>query len=279
MALRHEFALDGGRTLDAHDSGLGGFPVIWMHPSPQTGAILEPLVSLGAEREIRMLSYARPSYGASTPSPGRIVADAADDVAAVADEFGLDRFAVIGSSGGATHALACAALLPDRVTGVASFSAIAPMSPDRAHEFDWFDGMVAPGGLRAAMLGRSARVAFAASDEFDDDSFIEADYEALAGDWSALGDEANAANSAGPAGLIDDDMALVSPWGFDLADITVPVLLVQGDADRIAPRTHAEWMATRIRDAELRLIPGGHISVLSESGVAMDWLLEKSLQG
>jgi pimeloyl-ACP methyl ester carboxylesterase len=74
-------------------------------------------------------------------------------MAQVADALGLDRFAAMGSSSGGSHALACAALLPDRVTGVACFAAIAPFTGDD----DWFAGMANDGALRAAVAGREAR--------------------------------------------------------------------------------------------------------------------------
>ncbi|POH59684.1 alpha/beta hydrolase, partial [Cryobacterium zongtaii] len=86
--------------------------MLWHHGSPQTGALLEPLLAAAAQRRIRLISYGRPSYGGSTPLPGRTVGSAAADVAAIADALQLDRFAVMGASGGGPHALACAALLP-----------------------------------------------------------------------------------------------------------------------------------------------------------------------
>jgi pimeloyl-ACP methyl ester carboxylesterase len=83
------------------------FTVVWHHGSPRTGALLEPLQSAAARRGIRLLSYGRPSYGGSSPRPGREVASAAADVAQLADVFGVARFAVMGASGGGPHALAC----------------------------------------------------------------------------------------------------------------------------------------------------------------------------
>ena len=104
--------------------------MLWHHGSPQTGAPLEPLVVAAAARGIRLLSDARPSYGGSSPKPGRDVASAAADVALVADALGIDRFAVMGASGGGPHLLACATLLPDRVTGVVCLAGIAPLTAE-----------------------------------------------------------------------------------------------------------------------------------------------------
>lgn len=274
MATEHDLTLADGRRLRVHDAGApdgpDGLTLIWHHGSPQTGALLEPLLAAAALRGIRLLSYGRPAYGGSSPNPGRDVASAAADVARIADALGVERFAVMGASGGGPHALACAALLPDRVTGTVCLAGIAPLTND----LDWYAGMAAPGGLRAALAGREARARFAATDEFDPTSFTPRDWAALRGAWAPLGADAARAGAAGPDGLIDDDVAFVTPWGFDPARIEVPVLLVQGGQDRIVPPSHAEWLLRHIPTAELWLRPhDGHISVLDASPVAMDWLL------
>jgi pimeloyl-ACP methyl ester carboxylesterase len=272
MVSERDVRLEDGRTVRVHDTGAdpaSEFIVFWHHGSPQTGALIEPLVSAAARRDIRLVSYGRPSYGGSSPHPGRDVASAAADVAQIADALGVARFAVMGASGGGPHALACAALLPDRVAGVVTLAGIAPLTED----FDWFDGMVSPGGLRAAMAGREARERYAASDEFDPEVFTPADWAALSGSWKALGADANRAGNAGPDGLIDDDVAFVSSWGFDLVLIAAPVMLVQGGQDRVIPPAHAEWLLHHVPRPELWLRPDdGHISVLNASAVAMDWL-------
>jgi pimeloyl-ACP methyl ester carboxylesterase len=269
VVSERDVRLKDGRTLRVHDTGPTAdeaFAVFWHHGSPQTGALLEPLVSAAAERAIRLLSYGRPSYGGSSPRRGRNVASAAADVAQIADAFGIAQFAVMGASGGGPHALACAALLPDRVTGVVCLAGIAPLTQD----FDWFEGMASAGGLRAAMAGREARERYAASEEFDPDSFTPADWAALSGAWSSLGADAS---RAGPEGLIDDDLAFVSPWGFELSQVTAPVLFVQGGQDRVVPPAHAEWLLRNCRRSELWLRPDdGHVSVLDACPAAMDWL-------
>jgi pimeloyl-ACP methyl ester carboxylesterase len=269
-----DLRLSDGRVLRAYDAGSArgadAPALLWHHGSPQTGAPLAPLVAAAARRGVRLVSYARPSYGGSSPRRGRDVASAADDVAQVADALGLARFAVMGASGGGPHALACAALLGDRVTGAVCLAGIAPSTGDA----DWFAGMVAPGGLRAALEGREARERHAATAEFDTESFTPADAAALAGPWASLAQDAGSAGAAGPEGLIDDDLAFVAPWGFDLAQVDAPVLLVQGGEDRIVPPAHADGLLRGCRRGELWLRPAdGHVSVLEACPVAMDWLL------
>ncbi|MFE9576412.1 alpha/beta fold hydrolase [Nocardia sp. NPDC006044] len=271
MVASRDIRTSDGRILRAYDSedGGGAGVLVWQHGSPQTGALLDPLLAAANARGIRLVSYGRPGYGGSTRLPGRAVAAAAHDVEQIADALGIERFAVMGASGGGPHALACAAGLPDRVTGVVCLAGIAPFT----EEFDWFAGMVAPGGLKAAMNGAEARAEFAETDEFDRDSFTSADFEALAGEWASLGADAQRAGEAGSAGLVDDDVAFVNPWGIEPSAIAAPVLLVQGGQDRVVPPAHADWLRQRLPKAQLWSRPDdGHVSVLHACSDAMDWL-------
>jgi pimeloyl-ACP methyl ester carboxylesterase len=204
------------------------------------------------------------------------VASAAADVAAIADALGIVQFAVMGHSGGGTHALACSALLQERVLGAVSVSGLAPFN---AEGLDWFAGMWAGGAaeLRASAEGRKALEELLSSTEFDPEMFTAADHAALASAWRWLGVIAGRALAGGLGGMLDDDLAYVAPWGFDPVQIRVPVLILQGGQDRIAPSSHGEWLARQIPSAELWLRPDdGHISVLSSAVSAMDWLLERA---
>jgi pimeloyl-ACP methyl ester carboxylesterase len=134
--------------------------------------------------------------------------------------------------------------------------------------------MISPGGLRAAAEGREARARYAESDEFDEGNFTPADWAALSGAWASLGADAGRAGTAGPDGLIDDDVAFAAPWGFDVTRIEAPVLLVQGGQDRVVPPAHADWLLRHCRRPELWLRPhDGHVSILDACALAMDWLL------
>lgn len=274
----------GGRVLHVYDTGpaVAGtagargarLPVFWLHGTPMIGAPPVPLFPAAAEHGVRWVSYDRPGYGGSSPVPGRDVASGAADVAVIADALGLDRFAVLGQSGGGPYALACAALLPHRVIGAVSMSGRAPYPADG---LDWLAGM-RPGSaaeLNATLAGRDALAALIASeDDFDPEMFTPADHAALAGNWKWISTVVGPALEQGTDGLIDDALAAVRPWGFDPAAITTPVLLVHGTADRVMPSAHSEWLARHIGgSAELALVKdAGHISVFDAAPEALGWL-------
>ncbi|GAB3149057.1 alpha/beta hydrolase [Amycolatopsis stemonae] len=267
--LETDVALPDGRSLHVYDTGgPARLTVFWHHGTPNLGAPPGPLLPPAGRLGVRWVSYDRPGYGTSTQLPGRTIGNAAECTAAVADALGIERFAVMGHSGGGSHALAAAALLPDRVTAVASLAAVAPFEVG-----GWFDGMAdgSAASLRAAADGRAAKEKYEASAEFDPDVFTSADFAALKGSWAWLDDVVRPA--LGAVGLIDDDLAYVAPWGCDPAAITAPVLLVHGEDDRMIPAGHSKWLAARCPAAELRLSPGdGHLSVLDQAADALTWL-------
>ena len=282
MVTETDLELGDGRTLHAYDTGAddmdGRLAVFWHHGSPNIGAPPEPLFSAADRLGIRWVSYDRPGYGGSTPRPDRDVASAAGDASAVADALGIDWFAVMGHSGGGSHALACAALLQERVLGVV---VVAGMAPYRAEGLDWFEGF-GPAGvaeLRAAAAGRAALEKHLAESD-DEPEFTPEDEAALAGEWSWLIDVVRPAIAGGMRGFIDDDLAGVGAWGFDPADVTAPALFLHGGRDRVVPSSHGEWLAGRCPSAELWLYPeDGHISILDHSPAAMGWLRERAEGG
>ena len=283
MFTETDVKLGDGRTLHVYDTGTDAvrerLVVVYHHGSPNIGEPPAPLFQASAERGIRWVSYDRPGYGGSTPNPGRDMASAAADVAGIADALGLSRFAVMGHSGGSAHALAVAALLPDRVLAALGVSGLAPLPLFRADGLNWFDGLGSAGAeeLRAATRGRAALAALLSTSEFDPEIFTPADHAALAGDWSWFNRIAARGMDNGLDPFVDDDLATVGPWGCDPAQIAVPTLLLHGAQDRMAPAAHDVWMQRRIPSAELWLRPDdGHISVLSSAPDALSWLVEKA---
>jgi pimeloyl-ACP methyl ester carboxylesterase len=273
--------LDDGRRLQAYDTvpteHSGGaddrLAVFWQHGTSNVGAPPEPLFEAADRLGLRWVSHDRPGYGGSSPNPGRTVASVAGDVRRIADALDIDRFAVMGHSGGGPCALACGALLPARVRAVVSMSGPAPYDVDG---LDWFAGMAAAGvgSNSAAARGRAAREAYADTD--DDYGFTAEDEAALGDRWSWVLDVVRAAAASGPGPVVDDDLAAVAPWGFDPERITVPVLLLHGGRDRVVPATHARWLADHCPAATLRLTPDdGHITLLDHATDALAWLREQ----
>ena len=282
MIVETDLRLPGGLTLHVYDTGANAvhspLTVFWHHGTPNIGPPPEPLFAASERLGIRWVGYDRPGYGNSAPLADRDVASAAQMVASIADALGIGHFAVMGHSGGGPHALACAALLPGRVLGVVSMAGLAPYGADG---LDWFAGMNSSGvaSLQAALAGRAAKEAHEASDPpFDPAMFTAADYAALEGPWNWLNSVVGPAQASGPGGLIADDLAYVAPWGFDVAQIRCPVLLLHGEQDRVVPSSHSKWLARHIPGAELWLRPDdGHLSVLNSGEAALEGLVKKGI--
>jgi pimeloyl-ACP methyl ester carboxylesterase len=289
MVTEADIRLAGGRTLHAYDTSVDGIAgraaapgsavaVFWLHGSPNIGSPPEPLFGAAKANGLRWVSYDRPGYGGSSPHEGRTVASAAADVAAIADALGIGRFAVLGHSGGGPHALACAALLPERVIAAVSVSAPAPFDADG---LDWFAGW-SPGIAaenRAAAGGRAELEAHWAQAETEDMGafFTQADMAALGGSWSWLAGVAGQAMEQGNEGYLEDTLAAVRPWGFGPAAIRVPVLIMHGAKDKMVPCAHGELLAARCPAAESRFVPdAGHITVLDSAPEALAWLAARA---
>jgi pimeloyl-ACP methyl ester carboxylesterase len=282
--------LPGDRRVVFEDSGKrGGRPVFLHHGTPGSGDGPKPRHSMLYRHGVRLIAYCRPGYGGSTRARGRTVADAVDDVAALADALGIETFAVLGRSGGGPHALACAALLPDRVTRVAALVSLAP--PD-AIGLHWFDDMV-PSNQRSyraasidedliteqlrlrtdrvradpAHLLRLLRAEMPPADlHVVEDIAIE---RLLLRTYAVgLGD--------GPWGWIDDLLALRADWGFHLDDIRAPVRLWHGADDRFAPVSHTRWLAEHIPGAQLEVEHGAaHFGALRVMPRMIRWLVDR----
>ena len=229
---------------------------------------------------LRLISYDRPGYGGSTRQHGRSVVDCVSDIVTIADELGLERFAVTGGSGGAPHALATAARLPERVTRVECNVGPAPYE---AEGLDYFEGMdrenVKEFGWALAgedtLVPQLEREAHKALDRLDvDPASLLSEFDLSDADRAVLAQEVvkqrmrisfREAMAQGIGGWVDDDLACVRPWGFDLAEITVPVRVRYGATDVLVPAAHGAWLAAHIPGA-LVLVDevSGHMSTPDE---------------
>jgi pimeloyl-ACP methyl ester carboxylesterase len=285
-----------GRTLAFCEWGdPKGAPVFSLHGTPGSRLTRHPDEELYREAGVRVISYDRAGYGRSTRLPGRSIAHAAADVAAIADALGVERFAVTGGSGGAPHALACGGLLPDRVTRCASVVGPAPYGPGGLDRDEWLRGMV-EGNVREvdwALAGEDT-LRPELEREIDDmlanlgadpENPLGEGYELSASDVEMMArgairemlDESFREGVARTVdGFVDDDLSVTTPWGFDVSTITVPVAVWYGEEDTLVPAGHGQWLARAIPNAEVVILGGGHFAVYDRLGELLAWLTEPS---
>lgn len=291
--LRVASAPDGREVAFAVWGDPDGFPVLALHGTPGCRLQRWPHEDLYAELGVCVVTHDRAGYGRSSRRRGRIVVDEADDVRLIADELGFERFGVTGGSGGGPHVLACAARLPDRVVRAICAVGIAPFGPPGLDRDAWFAGMDAENirELGVALQGEEAlvadlqvtqakveaRVAVDPSTVLDDFELSEADRQQLAQPEQIQIIRESTVEWAvnGVHGWADDDLAFVRPWGFDVSEITVPVLVRYGITDVLVPRAHGDWLAAHVPGCIVKTDEtAGHLGgdQVEEIGENMRWL-------
>ena len=286
-----DVTLPDGRTLHIYDEGdPNGHAVVFQHGTPACGRLHPHDIEDACARGIRLIGFDRAGYGGSSAKFGRSFGDAAADVADLLDTLGADRFATWGHSGGGPHALACAALLPDRCVAAATLASPAPYG---AEGLDFLDGMGelnvqefqqlfegspeeheqavirsqeelfsgGPDGMREAMLSVLSPV----------------DQEAMTAEFAEWGFRVMSEGAATRIeGWRDDDLACVKPWGFEVSEIRVPVLLLHGTEDLMAPVAHGRWLAQRIPGVKAEISETeGHLTLLRDRVSDVHaWLLQ-----
>jgi pimeloyl-ACP methyl ester carboxylesterase len=260
--------LADGRSLAVSELGdPTGYPVVWCHGGLSSRVDVElghaEITGLG----IRVVTVDRPGIGGSTRHEDRRVADWPRDVEEVADELGLDRFAVAGWSAGGPFALACAALLPERVAAVATIGGMAPIR-SRADSKQLglaIDRMLIPLSRRipwlaagALQLGRRAKPARLKTRTLKtlpepDRALLDPLPAEVAIGYTL------AALRDGVHGTVDDYRAFGGPWGFELRHVRAPVRCWHGDADTLVPMEHARRLADSLPTGALTVVPNaGH---------------------
>ena len=280
----------GARSLDVWVAGPSeATPVVMHHGTPTSGLPYQPFVDEVTQRGLRWVSYSRPGYGDSSRQPGRLVADCAEDVAAILDHLNTDRFYTLGGSGGGPHALACAALLPERTIAATTVASVAPWT---AGGLDFLAGM-GPENVEefgAALAGQTELQPILErwADEYIDVTaeavaeslgglISDVDKAVLTGEFAqAFLDSYREGARTGIWGWFDDDMAFTVDWGFDLGAIRVPVTLWQGHQDLMVPPAHGQWLAKHVSGARVRMkAEHGHLSLYVASfGTLLDDLAD-----
>jgi pimeloyl-ACP methyl ester carboxylesterase len=272
-----------GRTLAVEDAGdRDGRPVMVHVGTPGGRRLYGRHTMAEAERRgLRLISYDRPGYGGSTSQPGRCMADCASDVRAICAALGITSLPMWGSSGGGPSVLACAALLPDLVPAAVSLASPAPYD---AAGLDWLAGF-SPEALEEVRLMQDDEPAARAYFRRECDQILAVPPEQVARDnqWrtpdadlALLTDEAismQLALAPGIEGSWEDCVAQITPWGFDVGQISVPVLLLHGREDTAVPFAHGQWLASQIPGVKARFFDGeGHSLLQRHLAEVLDWV-------
>jgi pimeloyl-ACP methyl ester carboxylesterase len=265
--------LPGGRRLGFAEVGdPAGAPLVYFHGNPgsrldyASEELDEALLAAG----VRFIGTDRPGYGLSDPKPGRGHADWPADVSALADSLGLDRFAVLGYSRGGRYALACAALIPERLTAVGVLSGVtSPDMPGFTRSFSRFARMEFGFARRAPALWtrvttsnvrRGKKNARAVLLPFKFVMRSPADRAALAANREGFAKTIVEAARQSPAQWHVEETNQPDPLDFDVDEVKVPVRIWHGTADILVPIAQGRHLASRLASAELEELPDvGHL--------------------
>jgi pimeloyl-ACP methyl ester carboxylesterase len=212
--------LRAGRTVTFVAAGPDdGYPVVYCHGAIGSPRWHTPGLDEAIERlSVRYLVVNRPGFSGSDPAPDRTVADHAQDIGELMTVLGYSRFSVVGVSAGAPYALACGWALPDRLTGLAAVSPLGPPDGPGASTSLRYKVPLVPYGSRRvgpALAHLSLR---------------------------ALGLQRQTCARA----MIDDYLVCRRPWGFQPAELRIPVTLWHGRGDRLVPLSHTLALAEAI---------------------------------
>ena len=285
----HHVVLRDGRRLSYAEYGApGGRAVLWFHGTPGAGGqIPHGVRRAAARRGVRVIAVERPGTGGSTGHLYSAVVDFASDIEQLSDQLGIDRFGLVGLSGGGPYVLACACRLPERVVAAVVLGGVAPTKgADRVG-----GGVVAlaarfepvlaflrePLGIALTAFARLARpvesqalwLYMRISPEGDRRVFARPEMKEM-----FLADLRTAARRALKAPIYD--MVLFGRhWGFSPRDVVVPVRFWHGDSDNIVPLEHGRHLAALVPDSELQVRPGeSHLGALDLADEIIDTILE-----
>ena len=278
---KRTLTLANGRSLAYREFGpRTGHPIVWCHGGFMSGLDIAPWADALLTANARVIAPARPGIDGSAPAPGRTTADWADDVRALLDALEIQRASVFGWSMGGQYALACAALLPDRITRAVCIAGALPLDDEATmRELNKMDQRLTKQSRHGAWMARLEFMTMASIAKFMPRLWTRIltkdlpDAEAAA--VRALSDPALAkAASVGLAnasGVIDEYLAWARPWGFDIGDISVPTAIWQGTADTLIPARWGEELAKRIPNARLRMCTDeGHFVAFSHRAEILD---------
>ncbi|MEN9906281.1 MAG: hypothetical protein RL475_479 [Actinomycetota bacterium] len=269
-----QFKLKDGRELEIADNGINSeSAIVFHHGTPGHASSWSDWLESAASAGIRAIAYSRAGYGTSDRNPGRSVINVNTDIAQVLDAKNITKFVSIGWSGGGPHCLAntfeprnvgAISLAGVGAFGVDDLDFLEGMGPENHDEFgaalkgeavidQWMNDNA---GAMKSVTGSDIIEAFGGLIGDADKAVLEG------GEADAMAASMRSALAVSFDGWIDDDLVFVKKWGFDLASITKPVFLWQGDDDFMVPHAHSYWLEKHIPTATLTFKPGeGHISI------------------
>jgi pimeloyl-ACP methyl ester carboxylesterase len=277
--VNQRFQLPDGRSLSYDELGpVDRTPVFYFHGSPSTSLEWKLFSNESLEKRLttRVIAPDRPGLGGSDFQPGRRISDWPADVIALADRLDLPSFGILAYSGGCPYAVACALKVPERLTHLVIVSGTAPFDEPG------LTAAISPPSLRFMQLARtkpwlsklSVRL-MGIMAHYAPHSFIKGVISSLSAPDQALMTDPNFqqrfialikdAIRAGPSGAQWDTALMVSPWGFRLQDVKLPVQLWHGEEDANAPLAMAHYMAASIPNTKLRVFAAeGHLSLMAK---------------
>lgn len=275
--VHHSVSLADGRRLAFATLGPPtGFPVLYLHGGVGTALTATPELCAAVDRlGVQWISLSRPGFGASDPHRERTMHTVAADVRDLANQCGWDRVAVVGVSSGGPYALACAALLPDLVSGVALAASLSAHCPPQAvpglpvTTRAFLRALVWAPELSIRALDLAARALRS----------HERRVARLLGPHRAPAVHALcAATAPGVRGAVEDFLVCARPWGFDSTAIGVEVHVWHGLRDRLSPADHAFQLATELPRAKIAIDPSeSHFFFRRRSAEIAEQLVASSL--
>lgn len=258
--------LSDGRTLGFAEFGqVEGHPIFVFHGTPGSRFhLFSHLAAKITQGNIRLIAPERPGYGLSDPKPDRTILDWVGDVEQLADHLGIERFSLVGISGGGPHAIGCAYAMPHRVVKAAVISGIGPLDVPGATDNVSAEIQLCVGSGQRLIVFTNQLVGMV---QADPDAFAiyflrslpEPDRIVITEDMIPVFRDFAMEAARRPDGMIDDYRLLAKPWGIPLEEIQVPIRFWHSDCDETVPLSHAQYLTERVPNAVLHKVTGvGH---------------------
>ena len=252
--INQQIELKDGRSLGYAEYGApDGKPVFYFHGFP--GSRLDWPFSdaddSAAQLNARIIAVDRPGMGLSDFKHGREILDWPDDVVELADKLQLDRFAVLGISGGGPYAATCAYKIPERLTATAIVSSMGPLeAPHMKDGTSW----TIPG--KPSLLRRLLLMLFDMGLRKNPEQFVTRSKVQFPEPDRLLLDKPEVAKvyvemlreafRSGIDGVYQEAKLYTRPWNFRLEDISVEVHLWHGELDVNVPVSVGHYIADAI---------------------------------